>query len=1024
MPNIFRYRHSVVGNCVTEQECGSLLNGTWWIFQGECIKACPPRYYRIPSEYGGCKFCGDQCKKECPGMQVDSIASAQRLRGCTHINGSLSIKVASKSTADELEENLGLIEEIYGYLKIYRSHPLTTLEFLKKLRIIHGRELDNKKHALVVFENYNLYKLWDENATLAIKKGTISFHYNSHLCLAEIERIVSITGLYHSYTSIDVSPYSNGDKTTCHYIEIKISIIELTARNITLSWENFNIKNKKAVLIGYLLYYIEDPLGNMTVYDEQDECDVNGWDSIFVSNNTRQIVNLNPNTQYAYYIKAYTSVLSAGGQTKIAHFTTLSDDPSVPINFDSNSTSSASITLFWEKPRFPNGVLNYYLIVVYFQKDNYNLISERNYCHHPHVDKQYLNNVNAEKHNLWSNSTHNATCCKKEDTFSIGDFDDFCNLLENEKMSNLKATSCKNYMKFVNDTDELEEMQQFKIKDSNLTSYVIKDLQHFTKYVFLLKACNNESQCSAPVMTFNRTLSKRDADDILSNLVVVVERSDVFVQWSEPQEPNSAIVAYQIEHRRTDLEHSKDLIECIKQEEYAISGTGYRLRNFLPGKYSIRVKGISLAGEGRFSEMVHFEIKAPTHAFPPVLIVIPILIIFSVAGGIIYYVFYYRRKHTFDNLHLITNVNPDYAGPIYVADEWELERDDIDVLKALGQGTFGMVYNGYIKSQNRPCAIKTVNDNTEIHEKMSFLNEASVMKSFSDAHHVVKLLGVVSKGLPPLVIMELMARGDLKTFLRKSRDSSSSITCAEMYRMSAEIADGMMYLSAKKFVHRDLAARNCMVAADFTVKIGDFGMTRDIYETDYYRKETRGLMPVRWMSPESLADGVFTSDSDVWSYGVVLWEMATLAEQPYQGLANEQVLQFVIAQGTLERPAECPDLLYEIMDACWKWKPNHRPLFKDIVEKLEPNVGQNFRLVSFYHSADGEEYRMHAKDRVYNPPALTAQLSKTLNVHWNASEDEASVYSSSMESKSNNPTPLLSSIDHQSKSIQSGNSYR
>uniref|UniRef100_H3B6P5 Tyrosine-protein kinase receptor n=1 Tax=Latimeria chalumnae TaxID=7897 RepID=H3B6P5_LATCH len=322
-------------------------------------------------------------------------------------------------------------------------------------------------------------------------------------------------------------------------------------------------------------------------------------------------------------------------------------------------------------------------------------------------------------------------------------------------------------------------------------------------------------------------------------------------------------------------------------------------------------------------------------------------------------------REGYPNGTLYASVNPEYfsaSEKVYIPDEWEVPREQITVVRELGQGSFGMVYEGFFKGilKDQPetrVALKTVNVSASLRERIEFLNEASVMKAFK-CHHVVRLLGVVSQGQPVLVIMELMTRGDLKSFLRSLRPDADNNpgfpppTLKEMIRMAGEISDGMAYLNAKKFIHRDLAARNCMVAEDFTVKIGDFGMTRDIYETDYYRKGGKGLLPVRWMSPESLKDGIFTTHSDVWSFGVVLWEIATLAEQPYQGMSNEQVLHYVMNNGTLEKPENCPDKLHKLMTWCWQQNPKHRPSFHRILESIKDEMDSTFLQISFFHSKE------------------------------------------------------------------------
>lgn len=270
-----------------------------------------------------------------------------------------------------------------------------------------------------------------------------------------------------------------------------------------------------------------------------------------------------------------------------------------------------------------------------------------------------------------------------------------------------------------------------------------------------------------------------------------------------------------------------------------------------------------------------------------------------------------------------------------------LRKETLKFLHEIGEGCFGKVYKGEFSSEDKIeiVAIKVLKDNAGKDAEEDFLREVDIMSAFRHSN-ILSLLGMVPRegNLNPMMVFEYMSHGDLAELLRSQNKSDSTLpqlTTKDLLHVSLQIARGMSYLASQRFVHRDLACRNCLVAPGPIVKIADFGMSRDVYTCDYYKIGGSRLLPVRWMSPESVVYGRFTLESDIWSYGVVLWEIFSFGKQPYYGHTNEEVVKLILDGIMLIPPLDCPSIICELMKYCWKTEPRDRIRFINICDKLE-----------------------------------------------------------------------------------------
>ncbi|OXB60362.1 hypothetical protein ASZ78_013155 [Callipepla squamata] len=508
------------------------------------------------------------------------------------------------------------------------------------------------------------------------------------------------------------------------------------------------------------------------------------------------------------------------------------------------------------------------------------------------------------------------------------------------------------------------------------------DLLAHTNYTFEIEAVNGVSDQNPGARQFvsvNVTTNQAAPSPVSSVKKGKITKNSISLSWQEPDRPNGIILEYEIKYFEKDQETSYTI---IKSKETTITADGLK-----PGSaYVFQIRARTAAGYGGFSRRFEFETSPVSVAASSDQSQIPIIVVSVTVGVILLAVVigfllsgsFVSANHTlflavsyvgacacpvlkswvmkekspnslsfewqleafwrcgyskakqdpeeekmhFHNGHIKlpgvrTYIDPHtYEDPNQAVHEFakEIEASCITIERVIGAGEFGEVCSGRLKLQGKrefPVAIKTLKVGYTEKQRRDFLGEASIMGQF-DHPNIIHLEGVVTKSKPVMIVTEYMENGSLDTFLKKN---DGQFTVIQLVGMLRGIASGMKYLSDMGYVHRDLAARNILINSNLVCK--------------------GGKIPIRWTAPEAIAFRKFTSASDVWSYGIVMWEVMSYGERPYWEMTNQDVIKAVEEGYRLPSPMDCPAALYQLMLDCWQKDRNSRPKFDEIVSMLD-----------------------------------------------------------------------------------------
>ncbi|XP_031436984.1 ephrin type-A receptor 7 isoform X5 [Clupea harengus] len=511
--------------------------------------------------------------------------------------------------------------------------------------------------------------------------------------------------------------------------------------------------------------------------------------------------------------------------------------------------------------------------------------------------------------------------------------------------------------------------QQSGLGDTYVT---ISDLLAHANYTFEVEAVNGVSDLSRTQRLFaavSITTSQAAPSQVSEVMRQSVQQRSIQLSWHEPQQPNGVITEYEIKYYEKD---QKDHIYSTVKSK----STSTTVNNLKPSTaYVFQIRAFTAAGYGTFGPRLEVTTKEEPAATivsseqnPVIIIAVvavagTIILVFMVFGFIIgrryaiagptgspllhcgyskadqegdeelYFQFKFPGTKTY--------IDPEtYEDPNRAVHQFakELDASCIKIERVIGAGEFGEVCSGRIKlpgKRDSPVAIKTLKVGYTEKQRRDFLCEASIMGQF-DHPNVVHLEGVVTRGKPVMIVIEYMENGSLDGFLRKH---DGQFTVIQLVGMLRGIAAGMRYLSDMGYVHRDLAARNILVNSNLVCKVSDFGLSRVIDDDPEAVYTTAGgKIPVRWTATEAIQYRKFTSASDVWSYGIVMWEVMSYGERPYWDMSNQDVIKAIEEGYRLPAPMDCPPGLHQLMLDCWQKDRADRPKFDQIVGILDKMI--------------------------------------------------------------------------------------